>query len=87
MDWRAITIGFSLLVSGAAHATTLDVGPDKQYKQPSAAVAAAKSGDTISIGPGQYYDCAVIRQDNLTIEGAAAGAVSPIQPVRARPSW
>jgi len=74
--WRAIAIlCLALVVAGAAQAATLRVGPGKPFKQPSAAIAAAKPGDTVSIAPGQYYDCAVVRQDNLTIEGAASGAV------------
>ncbi len=77
MDWRrVIVIGLlALAASGVAQAATLEVGPDKPFKQPSKAIAAAKSGDTVSIAPGEYYDCAIVRQDNLTIEGAAAGAV------------
>jgi hypothetical protein len=77
MGWRhAIAIGFlALVAAGVAQAATLEVGPDKPFKQPSAAVAAAKPGDTVSIAPGQYYDCAIVHKDNLTIEGAASGAV------------
>jgi hypothetical protein len=77
MAWlRAILLGgLVLTAAGAARAATLDVGPGKQFKQPSEAIAAAKPGDTVSIAPGQYYDCALVRQDHLTIEGAAAGAV------------
>lgn len=77
MGWRwTIVIGcMALVAAGAAQAATFEVGPDKPFKQPSQAIAAAKSGDTVSIAPGQYYDCAIVRQDGLTIEGAAAGAV------------
>ena len=64
-----------LAAAGPGRAATLEVGPDKPFKQPSAAITAAKPGDTVSIAPGQYYDCAVIHKDNLTIEGAAPGAV------------
>lgn len=56
-------------------ARTLEVGPGQEYKSPSAAVAAARNGDTIVVAPGQYFDCATIRQSNLTIAGSAAGAV------------
>jgi hypothetical protein len=56
-------------------ARTLEVGPDQQYKQPSEAVAAAKDGDTIEIAPGQYFDCAIVRQNDLTIQGKGPGAV------------
>jgi len=40
-------------------AAILYVGQDKPYALPSAAAAAAKSGDHIEIAPGQYIDCAV----------------------------
>ena len=77
MRWRhAIATGFvALAAAGAAQAATLEVGPDKPFRQPSDAVAAARPGDTVSIAPGQYYDCAIVRKDNLTIEGAAPGVV------------
>ena len=51
-------------------AATLQVGADQQYKQPSDAVAHASDGDTIRIAPGEYFDCAVIKQNNLTLEGS-----------------
>ena len=56
-------------------ARTLEVGPDQQYKQPSEAVAAAKDGDTIEIAPGRYFDCAIVRQNDLTIQGKGPGAI------------
>ena len=56
-------------------ARTLEVGPDQQYKQTSEAVAAAKNGDTIEIAPGQYFDCAIVRQNDLTIQGKGPGAI------------
>jgi hypothetical protein len=56
-------------------AKTLEVGQDREFKLPSAAVAAAKDGDTIELNPGQYFDCAIIRQNDLTIVGKGAGAV------------
>ena len=90
MGWRnALAIGLLVLAAaGPGRAATLEVGPDKPFKQPSAAIATAKPGDTMSIAPGQYYDCAVIHKDNLDIEGAAPGAVlAETSPVRARLSW
>jgi hypothetical protein len=73
---RVAVIAFlALLAAGSAQAATLEVGPDKPFKQPSEAVKAAKPGDTIRIAPGQYYDCAIVQKNNLTIEGAAPGAV------------
>jgi hypothetical protein len=44
-------------------------GPGATFRLPSAAAAAARPGDTIRILPGTYYDCAVWRADDLTIEG------------------
>jgi hypothetical protein len=52
-------------------ARTLEVGPGKPYAQPSQAAAAAGDGDRVMIAPGEYFDCAVWPQNNLTIEGAS----------------
>ena len=41
-----------------AMARTLQVGADKEYKEPSKAAAAARDGDTVVIDPGEYFDCA-----------------------------
>jgi hypothetical protein len=54
-----------------AAAATLEVGEGKQYPAPSAAAAVAKDGDHVVIAPGEYFDCAVWRANNLVIEGAA----------------
>jgi hypothetical protein len=59
----------TMLASAGAQARTLEVGQGKQYPAPSAAVAAAQEGDTIAIYPGQYFDCAVITKNKLTVEG------------------
>ncbi len=61
-----------LLIATAAQARTLEVGPGKAYNAPSAAVAAAQEGDTVSIYPGQYFDCAVISKNGITIQGVGA---------------
>jgi hypothetical protein len=60
---------------GTASAKVLEVGPDKHFKQPSEAIAAAASGDDIRIASGQYFDCAIVPQDNLTIQGIGPNAV------------
>lgn len=60
--------------TGAARAATLEVGAGKTYAQPSAAAAAVHDGDTVRIEAGEYFDCAVWRAANLTIEGAAPEA-------------
>jgi hypothetical protein len=57
-----------------AAAATLEVGPGKPYAMPSAAAAAAHDGDRITIAAGSYFDCAVWRANDLTIEGAGPDA-------------
>ena len=56
-------------LTGVAHARTLEVGPDKAYKTPSAAAAAARDGDRIAIQPGEYFDCATLEANKLVFEG------------------
>ncbi len=67
-----------------ASAATLHVGPNEAYRSPSTAIAAAHDGDTISLAPGIYVDCAVVRQNNLTIEGAAAGVLIADKPCQGK---
>jgi hypothetical protein len=64
-----------LLLSGAAAARTLSVGPNQPFLLPSAAAHAAQDGDTVLIDPGEYYDCAVWPQSHLIIAGARPGVV------------
>ena len=64
----------------AAYGATLHVGPSQAYKSPSEAAAVAKSGDHIRIEPGQYFDCAVWRADDLVIEGTGPGVVITDKP-------
>jgi hypothetical protein len=61
---------------GVAIARTLEVGSDKPYKVPSLAAADAKDGDHILIGPGEYFDCAVWRANNLVIEDSGPDAMA-----------
>ena len=76
MITRYVVFAAMLLATcGAARAAILDAGTGQRYAQPSAAIAAAQSGDTVQIHPGQYFDCAVIRQSNITIEGVGDGVV------------
>lgn len=63
-----------LLIGGVADARTLQVGEGKAYAQPSAAIAAAEAGDTVEIAPGEYFDCAIVGVDRLTIAGLGEGA-------------
>lgn len=73
-----------LLVSTATYAATLDVGAGQRFAAPSAAIAAAHDGDTVAIHPGQYFDCAVVKQNNLTIEGVGEGAVMTDKPCQGK---
>jgi pectate lyase len=52
----------------------LKVGPGEEFTRPSEAARAARSGDTVTIAPGTYVDCAVWpkRINGLTIEGNGA---------------
>ena len=58
-----------LAMGAAASARTLEVGLGKEFKQPSDAAAAARAGDRILIQPGEYFDCATLKANNLTVEG------------------
>ncbi|HEV2677316.1 MAG TPA: right-handed parallel beta-helix repeat-containing protein [Aliidongia sp.] len=74
-------VGFSILLvsivltTNISVAATLEVGPNKTYKMPSEAAAVAKAGDHIEIAPGEYFDCAFWRVDDLVIEGTAPGVI------------
>jgi len=65
---------FALACAAPATARTLQVGPDKPYKLPSAAIGDARDGDTVQIAAGKYADCAVVPANNLVIEGLGADA-------------
>ncbi|MGI4943707.1 MAG: right-handed parallel beta-helix repeat-containing protein [Janthinobacterium lividum] len=58
-----------LLGPGLSQARTLQVGEGQEFKLPSDAVKAARSGDTVQLQPGEYFDCATVPQAKLTIEG------------------
>jgi hypothetical protein len=76
----------ALLCASAAHGqvdapvrdanmgSILEVGPGKPYAEPSAAIAAARDGDTVRVAPGIYRDCAIIRQNRFTIESQGGKA-------------
>ena len=59
----------ALLLASTAQARILEVGDGREFKLPSEAVKAARSGDTIQIQPGEYFDCATLGQAKLTVEG------------------
>ena len=73
-DMPSLALALCLLavcLPASAHAATLEVGAGKTYKLPSDAAAAAHDGDHVRIAAGEYFDCAIWRASNLTIEGAA----------------
>ena len=59
----------ALLIAPVAQARNLEVGAGKEFKEPSGAIAAARDGDHVVIQPGEYFDCAFVRANKLTIEG------------------
>lgn len=61
-------------VAVAAQARTLEVGPGKEFKQPSDAIGAAKAGDVVRIAEGEYFDCATARAPRMVIEGVGDAA-------------
>jgi len=71
---RVFVAALALLLPAAAQAATLEVGPGRAFDRPSAAAAKAQAGDTVTIAPGEYFDCAVWRADNLTVAGESGGA-------------
>jgi hypothetical protein len=77
MTRNLVTIVPMLLVAsfGAASAETLMVGAGQRYSMPSQAIAAAHDGDTIQIAPATYFDCAIIGQSHLVIEGTGPNVV------------
>ncbi|MCW3476880.1 right-handed parallel beta-helix repeat-containing protein [Limobrevibacterium gyesilva] len=69
-----LVLALAPAMSCSVAAKTLEVGPDKTYKLPSAAIAAAGDGDKILIAAGEYFDCAIVPANNLTIEGTGPDA-------------
>jgi len=59
-----------LLAAAVAHAAILQVGPDKPFPAPCAAIAVAQDGDVIEIDAGLYLrDVCAVRPNNLTLRG------------------
>lgn len=56
--------------ASSASADTLEVGPGKAFTSLSAAVAAVQDGDRIVLSPGDYFECAIVTHNNVTLEGA-----------------
>lgn len=65
----ACGIAAALLLPALAQARVLEVGEGREFSLPSAAVQAARAGDTVRLQPGEYFDCATLSQAKLTFEG------------------
>jgi len=61
-----VSLGVALSPAGAE---TLAVGPNAPFKTLAEAMAKLKNGDRITLAPGEYFECAIIGNDNVTIEG------------------
>lgn len=85
--FAAAILAALLVLTGPARAATLLVGPDAALKTPSAAAAEAVDGDTVEIVPGEYFDCAIWRADNLTIEGTGPGVVLTDKPCEGKAAF
>jgi hypothetical protein len=73
--WLTLSTLVAIMVAAPSLGATLEVGPSQTYKMPSAAAAVARNGDHVEIAPGEYFDCAVWRADDLVIEGTGTGVV------------
>ena len=71
----ALVLGFVAVAPTATHATPLDVCPSGcTYSGIQAAVDAAASGDTITVGAGSYNEFLSINK-SLTLKGAGAAQI------------
>jgi parallel beta helix pectate lyase-like protein len=59
----------AFVLATSAHARTLEVGENKEFKMPSGAAAVAQDGDHVQIQPGEYFDCAIWSANKLVVEG------------------
>ncbi len=60
-----------LLYGAGAGAAVWKVGPEEALTLPSQAARMAGDGDTVEIAAGEYFDCAVWPQRDLTITGSS----------------
>lgn len=70
-------------VPGAASAHgghTLHVGPGERFATIQAAVDAARSGDTVTIAPGNYREAVCVEGKGLTVLGAGVDATNIVWP-------
>ena len=65
----ALALAALLLAPGLALAKTWQVGPNREHKALSAVAPQLAEGDRVVLDPGEYFDCAFITTNNVTIEG------------------
>lgn len=65
-----LTLSLLTLVPASGWAKTFEVGPEKQYKTLNDGLEAAADGDRIVIDEGEHFDCAIIKLNDIVIEGA-----------------
>lgn len=76
VDMWMLALAWMAVCAAAAGGEVLSVGPDSQYRVPSAAFRAARDGDVVEIQAGVYRnDRATIEADDLTIRGTGGVAV------------
>ena len=75
ISFQLLTLSTFLLFVPAASASTLAVGPGKQFATPCAAIAAASAGDVIQIDSSGNYtgDVCQWNTNNLTLVGVGSG--------------
>lgn len=78
MTSRPIILAALLWPASLAQAGEITVGPQGTYAELADAAAAVQAGDTVLLTSGEYYACAVWKQDRLTIRGAKHGAEARI---------
>lgn len=75
MRAAGIALALFVLACTPSAARTLEVGPQRELKNPSDAARIAADGDHIAIDPGEYFDCAIWRANSLVIAAAGPGEV------------
>jgi hypothetical protein len=73
--WLVNAVGALAICMSVAEARTLSAGTGKEFPTPSAAIAAARTGDVVHIAAGRYFDCAIVAQDRIMIEGEGPESV------------
>ena len=64
-----------LLFARAAAAATIAAGTGTAHPTIESAIEAAQPGDVVTIAPGTYYECATLRADRVTVQGAGPATV------------